>query len=82
MNYIKRCHGGLSFEQWQQYLEPIKEFSKQIRSATVLTELINLKLDISKTENFVLARDSIKNWITDEILENKLESQLVDLYCG
>jgi hypothetical protein len=23
MNYIKRCHGGLSFEQWQQYLKPI-----------------------------------------------------------
>lgn len=82
MNYIKRCYGGLSFEQWQQYLKPIYESNKQIRSATILTELINLKLDISKTENFVLARDSIKNWITDEILENKLESQLVDLYCG
>jgi hypothetical protein len=82
MNYIKRCYGGLSFEQWQQYLKPIYESNKQIRSATILTELINLKLDISKTENFVLARDSIKNWITDEILENKLESQLVELYCG
>jgi len=39
----------------------------------VLTELINLKLDISNTENFVVARDSVKNQITDETLRTKLD---------
>ena len=82
MNYIKSCHSWLSFEQWQKYLKPIQTFCNNVRQATILTELINLKLDISKTDHFLLARKSIESEITDKNLKNKLETQLINFYCS